>query len=76
MLARPSLGGLPTYVILPAKGTLWVRYMFGVFNRITDQAEFVLSEGTAALEKDGHMISQIKLPEKCSGSPQFEVGFS
>jgi hypothetical protein len=76
MLARPSLGGLPTYMILPAKGTLWVRYMFGVFNRITDQAEFVLSQDTAALEKDGHMISQIELPEKCSGPPQFEVGIS
>jgi hypothetical protein len=74
MLARPSLCGLPTYMILPAMGSSWVRYMLGVFDHATDQAEFVLSEDRAALVKDGRVISQVELPEKCAGSREFEVG--
>jgi hypothetical protein len=73
MLRRPSLFDVPTYLILPAAGALWVRYMMGVFPVAKQAGDLVFSGNAATLVKDGGEISRVPLPETCASSARVEM---
>lgn len=73
LLRRPQLFNLPTYLILPAKWTLWVRYMMGVFPGITDAADFSVSGNRATLVGPRGEVGRVDLPEVCASASQEEM---
>ena len=74
LLRRPELFDAPTYLMLPAKGTIWVRYIIGVFSGIDSRADFKLSDGTATLVSEHEKaIAQLELPEMPVSSPREEM---
>lgn len=73
MLAVPRLFDLPTYLVLPAGATLWVRYLVGVFRGASEAGSLEISGSDAALVKNGRTISRVALPEKCASSPRWEM---
>jgi hypothetical protein len=74
MLSRPVLFDLPTYMILPGAGTLWVRYMLGIFPRVIESGDLVLSPDTATLVKDGRELARVRLPGNCASSTRVGMG--
>src|SRR5215471_17869720 len=63
LLRRPVLFDVPTYLVLPAKGSVRVRYIMGVFPGIEGQGDLTISDGRAALVRDRETIGQVDLPE-------------
>lgn len=73
LLRRPQLLDLPTYLVLPANQTLWVRYMMGIFPDITESADLDLSDNMATLVGARGEVGNIDLPERCASSPREEM---
>jgi hypothetical protein len=73
LLRRPALFDIPTYLILPANGHLWVRYLLGVFPGIAQPAELDVSATTAMLLGAGGEIGRIELPEACASADREEM---
>jgi hypothetical protein len=71
LLSRPQLFDLPTYLILPANETLWVRYIIGVFTGVSESADFKLSGG-ALVDVRGE-IGRIDLPGACASASREEM---
>ncbi len=74
MLRRPSLFDLPTYLILPGAGALWVRYMLGVFPQVKQAGDLVFSANAVTLIRDGREIGRVLLPGTCTSSARVEMG--
>jgi hypothetical protein len=72
-LRRPQLFDLPTYLVLPAKQTLWVRYVMGVFAGVTESGDLSFSSGTANLVGARGEIGHIDLPENCASAAREEM---
>ena len=73
-LRRPLLFDLPTYLILPGAGTLWVRYTVGVFPVVKESGDLVFSANAATLVKDGREIGRVPLSGTCGSSERVEMG--
>ena len=73
LLRRPALFDVPTYLVLPAKGSVRVRYIMGVFPGIEGQGDLEISNGKAALVSDRETIGQVDLPVMCVGSSRKEM---
>jgi len=74
MLRRGVLFDIPTFLILPGKGSHWVRYVLGVFPSITDAADLRVFADKAILLKDGREIGYTELHEECGSSARLEMG--
>lgn len=61
LLRRPLLFDVPTYIILPAGATLWVRYALGVFRNVKEGDDLVASEESAVLMSGGHDVARVPL---------------
>ena len=73
LLSRPQLFDLPTYLILPANETLWVRYIIGVFTGVSESADFKLSGGAVSLVDVRGEIVRIDLPGACASATREEM---
>jgi hypothetical protein len=73
LLLRPRLFDVPTYLILPAKKTVWVRYIMGVFRGITESGDLSLSNRKAKLVGAQGEISEVDLPETCASTTREEM---
>jgi len=73
MLARPSLLNQPTYLMLPGSGTLWVRYVLGIFPQAAEPGDLTISGDNAALITAGREIGRVVLPGKCESSTRTEM---
>lgn len=73
MLNKPSLFDTPAYLILPAGGTHWVRYVLGVFPQVREIGEFGVSGRNATLSNHGRLIRQVTLPGECASSARAEM---
>ena len=73
LLRRPILFDLPTFLVLPAKGSLWVRYVLGVCAGIESPADLKLSGGRAILMSEQGMITHVDLPNSCDSSWREEI---
>jgi len=74
LLRRPVLFDGPTYMVLPAKGNLWVRYVLGVIPGIEHQGDLTVSDGRATLVSEQGTVRCVELPETCDSSPREEIG--
>jgi hypothetical protein len=73
LLGQPRLFDLPTYLVLPAGQSLWVRYLMGVFPGITERGDLSVSGGTAMLVAARGEIGCIDLPETCASAAREEM---
>ena len=73
LLHRSLLFGLPTYLILPGNGTLWVRYVMCVFPGVSEAAELSYTDDAAMLTKDGRELARVHLPESCASSAREDM---
>lgn len=73
LLCRPLLFDVPTFLVLPAKGSLWVRYIMGVFTGVKSYGDLEISEGKATLVSERGAIGQVDLPEMCASSEREEM---
>jgi hypothetical protein len=73
MLATPSFLNQPTYLMLPGSGTLWVRYVLGIFPQAPEAGDLTVSGDSAALITAGREIAQVVLPGKCESSKRTEM---
>jgi len=74
LLRWPVLFDVPAYLVLPAGGSLWVRYIMGVFSGVNDRADFKLSDGRATLVSEhGKTIKHLELSEMPASSPREEM---
>jgi hypothetical protein len=73
LLLRPRLFGLPTYLILPANQTFWVRYVMGVFAGISESGDLSISGGKARLLGARGEIAEVDLLEVCASSTREEM---
>ena len=73
MLAIPYFLNQPTYVMLPGGGTLWVRYVLGIFLRAPEAGDLTITGNDAALITAGREISRVVLPGKCESSKRPEM---
>lgn len=72
LLHRPMLFDVPTYLVLPAKGRAWVRYILGIFPGVDDHGDVKVSDSTATLVSQRGAIGSVELPEMCASSPREE----
>ena len=72
-LRRPLLFDLPTYLILPGNGVLWVRYVMCVFPGVAEPGELSYSAGAATVTSGGREIARVHLPETCESSTREEM---
>jgi hypothetical protein len=73
LLSRPQLFDLPTYLVLPANQSLWVRYMIGVFVGISESADLRLSGRAVSLVGAHGELGRVDLPEACASAPREEM---
>jgi hypothetical protein len=73
LLRRPQLFDVPTYLVLPAHQTFWVRYVMGVFTDITESGDLSFLSGTARLVGARGEIGQVDLPETCASATREEM---
>ena len=73
LLSRPQLFDLPTYLVLPASQTFWVRYVMGVFPGITESGDLSVSNRKARLVGAHGEISRVDLPETCGSTTREEM---
>jgi hypothetical protein len=73
LLLRPRLFDVPTYLVLPANQTIWVRYVMGVFAGITESGDLSVSSRTARLVGAHGEIRRIDLPETCASAMREEM---
>jgi len=74
LLRRPTLFEAPTYLLIPAQGKLWVRYIMGVFSGVDERADFKLSDGrTTLIGEHGNTIGQLEIPEMPASSRREEM---
>lgn len=73
MLDRSPLFDLPTYLMLPGGGTLWVRYILGVFPNVSEPGDLVFTDDAATLAKDGRELGRVRLAEPCASSERMEM---
>jgi hypothetical protein len=68
LLRRPLLFDLPTYLILPGNGALWVRYAMCVFPGVVEPGELSFSAGATSLTSGGREIGRVNMPKTCDSS--------
>jgi hypothetical protein len=68
LLRRPWLFDLPTYLMLPGNGALWVRYVMCVFPGVVEPGELSFSAGSASLTSGGREIGRVNIPKTCDSS--------
>jgi hypothetical protein len=73
LLLRPRLFDIPTYLILPANQTFWVRYVMGVFTGISESGDMSVSNRKARLVGARGDIAQVDLPESCASATREEM---
>lgn len=73
LLDRPQLFDLPTYIVLSANQTLWVRYLMGLFPGITVSADLSVSGNVARLVATQGEIASVTLPETCASAHREEM---
>ena len=73
MMNRSSLFDLPTYLMLPGGGTLWVRYMLGVFPDVSEPGDAVFTDDSVTLMKNGRELGRVQLAEPCASSERMEM---
>ena len=73
MLRRTPLFDLPTYLMLPAAGIHWVRYVLGVFPAAREAGTLKVSEETASLVEAGREMGRIAVPGSCASSKRVEM---
>ncbi|MGH9514676.1 MAG: hypothetical protein ACRD3P_03245 [Terriglobales bacterium] len=70
LLSRPRLFDLPTYLVLRADNTLWVRYIMGIFPCISESADLEFSGGAISLVGSRGEVGRMDLPEACASAPR------
>jgi hypothetical protein len=73
LLHRPMLFEVPNYLVLPAKGSFWVRYVLGVFSAIENHGHLTVSDGRAILVSEQGTVGYVELPEICDSSQREEM---
>lgn len=73
LLLRPRLFDVPTYLVLPANQTFWVRYVMGVFAGVSEAGELSVSSGEARLLGTRGEIGRVDLPEMCASATREEM---
>ena len=73
LLLRPRLFDVPTYIILPANQTFWVRYVMGVFAGTSESGDLSVLSGKARLVGARGEIGQVDLPESYASATREEM---
>lgn len=73
LIARSQLFGVPTYLRLPANGTLWVRYLLGIFSGIDQPGEMTISGNAATLVNNGIEVARREIPSTVASSPREDM---
>jgi hypothetical protein len=73
LLRRPQLFDLPTYLVLPANQTFWVRYVIGVFPGVVEHSDLIISGQTVALVSARGEIASVDLPDTPASASREEM---
>jgi hypothetical protein len=73
LLERTKLFDLPTYLLLCAEQTLWVRYVIGVFPGIPEPGNLIVEGTTARLVGPAGELGCVHLPETCASARREEM---
>jgi hypothetical protein len=72
-LAEPRLFDLPTFLLLPAKSLMRVRYVLGIFAGVTESGEIQVVDNNIVLSNEGRVLSKVTLPCECTSSDRWEM---
>lgn len=68
LISTPYLFDVPTYLLLPANSTIWVRYILGVFTGIAGPGKLEVKGSTARLIGDSGVLAEVSFPCACGST--------